>query len=169
MEKENFIQYLKRKGLELKEWWNDPKTQKAFANAGMILGHGEYPRPNTGSEAMYLRAIHEEDPEVLEKQNAILASAALLPTTVIPGSQYVYGTLGLMGIIEGGEQYLEATKNKDAKAQNDAIATAILSATAAYTSGLKLPTEAERVAFKGYPSIYRRQTLPRPEPVAASA
>lgn len=119
--KENVVQFTKRKVSEIISWIKDPKTVKAIANAGNILGSGEYPRNGTQSDERYNVAINEQDPEVKARQNGILSGVVTIPTVAIPGSQYVYGGLGTIGMQSAINNYNAAKKEKDEQKQNDAI------------------------------------------------
>lgn len=119
--KENVVQFAKRKAKEIIGWIKDPKTAQAFANAGNILGSSEYPRYGTESEERYNEAINEQDPEVKSRQNGILIGVVTIPTVTIPGSQYVYGALGTIGMQSAINNYASAKKEKDEQKQNDAI------------------------------------------------
>lgn len=119
--KENVVQFAKRKAKEIINWIKDPKTVKAIANAGNILGSGEYPRNGAQSEERYDAAINEQDPEVKARQNGILTGVVTIPTVAIPGSQYVYGGLGTIGTAASVYNYIDAVKEKDEQKQNDAI------------------------------------------------
>ena len=119
--KENVVQFAKRKAKEIIGWIKDPKTAQAFVNAGNILGSSEYPRYGTESEERYNEAINEQDPEVKSRQNGILTGVVTILTVAIPGSQYVYGGLGTIGMQSAINNYASAKKEKDEQKQNDAI------------------------------------------------
>ena len=79
--------WLKQKGKDIQDWFTSPKTRKAVINAGLILCHDELDGPN--AQQLVQEAIQEKDPEVLEKQNLILATPAMVSALMVPGAKWL--------------------------------------------------------------------------------